>query len=199
MFFRNLPEKWHLHCKAMLFAVDPGTATPDTQLHASQLINTSALTAQKKSHQWPGYVYQRSWTGLFIPQWQRLLYSLGTDVNGVSLLSWMNPVPALTGTFNTDWQELQLPQRPLTRIRQVQKHNFYSPAAPGVWAGSVGKVGEKFPFSDKWVVWYRLQMTVKNGCLWAESSLWEGKGEPEPNLTGALTGYIKIQKLFAFN
>lgn len=126
MFFRTLPEKWHLHCKAMLFAVDPGTATPDTQLHASQLINTSALTAQKKSHQWPGYVYQRSWTGLFIPQWQRLLYSLGTDVNGVSLLFWMNPVPALTGTFNTDWQELQLPQRPLTRIRQVQKHNFYS-------------------------------------------------------------------------
>lgn len=47
MLLRTLPEKWHLHCKAMLHDADPGTVTPDTQLHASWLINTSVPTAPK--------------------------------------------------------------------------------------------------------------------------------------------------------
>lgn len=45
--FQNVPEKWYFHCKAMLCDADPGAVTPDTQLHASQLINTSVLTAPK--------------------------------------------------------------------------------------------------------------------------------------------------------
>lgn len=47
MLFRTLPDKQHLHCKAMLCDADPGTITPDTQLDASQLINISVPTAPK--------------------------------------------------------------------------------------------------------------------------------------------------------
>lgn len=47
MLSKTLPEKWHLHCKTVLCDADPGTVTPDTQLHTSQLINISVLTAPK--------------------------------------------------------------------------------------------------------------------------------------------------------
>lgn len=47
MLSKTLPEKRYLHCKATLCDADPGAVTPDTQLHSSQLINTSVLTAPK--------------------------------------------------------------------------------------------------------------------------------------------------------
>lgn len=60
-----------------------------------------------------------------------------------------------------------------------------------------GGIEEMFPpFSDKWVAWHRLQVTVQNGCLWAESTVRRKRGAWTKS--DRCTGKMKIQKLFAF-
>lgn len=108
---------------------------------------------------------------------------------------WLTETAVTPETFDKDQTS---PPASLLPTGRTTDRGF--PAAPGVRAGRVGKVGEEKemfpPFSDKWVVWHRLQVTVQNGCLWAESTVRRKRGAWTKS--DRCTGEMKIQKLFAF-
>lgn len=151
----------------------------------------------QNSHQWPRYVYQSSWPVLSIRHWWRLLFSLGTDVNGDSFLSWIKSVPVLTdGNYSyprdlrqgsdkyrsissTHWQSywLRFPCSPWGQSRQCWKSE--GNVSTIFW--QVSSLIQIANGSTKWVFMGRTKPVRRKSGAWTKSD--------------RCTGEIRIQKL----